>query len=224
MTRDTQPAYTVATEASSAGGRTSWWHRALGRLGHGRARRATAATLYTALVEQARQPVFYARWGVPDSRDGRLELVTLHAILLMRRLREEGTPGRELAQAVLDRMFQDLDRHLREWGVGDPSVGKRMKELAQSFLGRVAALEPLLAGGDHDGLADVLAAQHLYRGGCTGSERHRPTWHAISRHRLAGSRRRTAHRCSRGGSRSPRPRRAPDAMAAISHGRQPVAR
>ena len=156
MTRDTQPAYTVTTGASSAGGRTSWWRRALGRLGHGRARRATAATLYTALVEQARQPVFYARWGVPDSRDGRLELVTLHAILLMRRLREEGTPGRELAQAVLDRMFQDLDRHLREWGVGDPSVGKRMKELAQSFLGRVAALEPLLAGGDHDGLADVL--------------------------------------------------------------------
>ena len=156
MTRDRQPAYTVTTGASSAGGRTSWWRRALGRLGHGRARRATAATLYTALVEQARQPVFYARWGVPDSRDGRLELVTLHAILLMRRLREEGTPGRELAQAVLDRMFQDLDRHLREWGVGDPSVGKRMKELAQSFLGRVAALEPLLAGGDHDGLADVL--------------------------------------------------------------------
>ena len=74
----------------------------------------------------------------------------------MRRLRAEGTPGRELAQAVLDRMFQDLDRHLREWGVGDPSVGKRMKELAQSFLGRVAALEPLLAGGDRDGLADVL--------------------------------------------------------------------
>ena len=224
MTRDTQPAYTVATGASSAGGRTSWWRRALGRLGHGRARRAAAATLYTALVEQARQPVFYARWGVPDSRDGRLELVTLHAILLMRRLREEGTPGRELAQAVFDRMFQDLDRHLREWGVGDPSVGKRMKELAQSFLGRAAALDPLLAGGDHDGLADGAAAQRLHRGGCTGSARYRPLGAlSLGTGSLArGAGRRIA---ARRADRVRRARaRAPDAMAAISHGWQPVAR
>ena len=107
-------------------------------------------------MAQARQPLFYAQWGVPDSRDGRLEMVSLHAILLMRRLRAEGAEGSALAQAMLERMFDDLDRHLREWGVGDPSVGKRMKELAQSFLGRVAAIDPLLAGDNLHALADVL--------------------------------------------------------------------
>lgn len=156
MTRDTRPTYTAPRAPSSAGGKAAWHRRALAWLGRGRARRATAAALYATLVERARQPVFYAQWGVPDSRDGRLEMVSLHAILVMRRLRSEGAEGRALAQAVLDRMFEDLDRHLREWGVGDPSVGKRMKELAQSFLGRVAALDPLLASGDAHALADVL--------------------------------------------------------------------
>ena len=98
--------------------------------------RDAAHRLYAALVDQARQPVFYADWGVPDSRDGRLELVSLHAILLMRRLRDEGQAGQELAQSLFDLMFEDLDRHLREWGVGDLSVGKQVKKLAQSFLGR----------------------------------------------------------------------------------------
>jgi cytochrome b pre-mRNA-processing protein 3 len=156
MTQVTRATYTAAPEPSPAGGRAPWHRRVLAWLGLGRARRATAASLYAVLVEQARQPVFYADWGVPDSRDGRLEMVSVHAILLLRRLRAEGAEGRELAQAVLDRMFEDLDRHLREWGVGDPSVGKRMKELAQSFLGRLAALDPLLAGGDPHALADIL--------------------------------------------------------------------
>ncbi len=163
--------------------------------------------MYATLVEQARQPVFYAQWGVPDSRDGRLEMVSLHAILLMRRLRAEGAEGRALAQAVLDRMFEDLDRHLREWGVGDPSVGKRMKELAQSFLGRVAALDPLLGGRrprtPWPTFCDAMSIRrwrHRPRARSIGSR-------AISRHRIAGSRRRTARRCCTGASGSPRPRR-----------------
>jgi cytochrome b pre-mRNA-processing protein 3 len=156
MTRDTRLEYTAVPASSSATGNPPWHRRILARLGHGRGRRAIAAALYATLVAQARQPVFYARWGVPDSRDGRLEMVGLHAILLMRRLRAEGPEGVALAQATFDRLFEDLDRHLREWGVGDPSVGKRMKELAQSFMGRVAALELLLAGGDPQALADLL--------------------------------------------------------------------
>jgi cytochrome b pre-mRNA-processing protein 3 len=109
-----------------------------------------------ALVEQARESVFYAEWGVPDSRDGRLEMVTLHAVLVMRRLRQEGAPGQELAQTLFDVLFADLDRHLREWGVGDLSVGKHVKKLAQSFLGRAAALDPLLEGSDPAALDEVL--------------------------------------------------------------------
>lgn len=156
MTRDTRGTYTTPPVPSSASGSDRWHRRAIAWLGHGRATRARAASLYTALVEQARQPAFYAQWSVPDSRDGRLEMVSLHVILVLRRLRTEGVEGRGLAQAVLDRMFEDLDRHLREWGVGDPSVGKRMKELAGSFLGRFAALEPLLADADPGALAEVL--------------------------------------------------------------------
>jgi cytochrome b pre-mRNA-processing protein 3 len=122
----------------------------------GRARRDAAHRLYAAIVEQARQPVFYSAWGVPDSREGRLEMVNLHAILVMRRLQVEGLQGKAVAQALFDLMFQDLDRHLREWGVGDLSVGKHVKKLAQSFFGRAAALDPLLNTKDMGGIEEVL--------------------------------------------------------------------
>ena len=120
------------------------------------ARRDAAHRLYAAVVEQSRQPTFYAAWGVPDSREGRLEMLNLHAMLLMRRLRSEGQEGRAVAQALFDLMFLDLDRHLREWGVGDLSVGKHVKKLAQSFFGRAAALDPLLSSRDAAGIEDVL--------------------------------------------------------------------
>ena len=112
--------------------------------------------LYAAVVEQSRQPAFYATWGVPDSREGRLEMLNLHAMLAMRRLRGEDQEGRAVAQALFDLMFLDLDRHLREWGVGDLSVGKHVKQLAQSFFARAAALDPLLDAGDAPGIAEVL--------------------------------------------------------------------
>jgi cytochrome b pre-mRNA-processing protein 3 len=115
-----------------------------------------AQELYRLLVAQARQPTFYTDCGVPDSRDGRLEMVSLHAILLMRRLRDEGRAGQELAQRLFDVMFVDIDRHVREWGVGDLSVGKHVKKLAQSFLGQAAALDPPLGARDPAALAELL--------------------------------------------------------------------
>jgi cytochrome b pre-mRNA-processing protein 3 len=134
----------------------SWLARLLGPLRRGRVRLEAAHLLYLALVDQARRPEFYADWGVPDSRDGRLELVYVHAALVMRRLRREGSAGQELAQALFDLMFRDLDRHLREWGVGDQSVGKQVKRLAQSFYGRAVALDRVIAAVDRTGLQDVL--------------------------------------------------------------------
>ena len=134
----------------------TWRDRLLGPFRRGRARREAARRLYGALVEQARQPVYYAAWGVPDSRDGRLGLVGLHAILLMRRLRTLGQDGQELAQALFDVMFVDVDQHLREWGVGDLSVGKHVKKLAQSFLGQAAALDEPLSRADRAAVADLL--------------------------------------------------------------------
>ncbi len=141
MTDDAQLAYPVGT-AQGRPTRPRWPGRLLALLHGRRDRRHAAQRLYRSLVEQARQPVFYAAWAVPDSRDGRLQLVSVHAILLMRRLRDEGQAGQALAQNLFDLMFEDLDRHLREWGVGDLSVGKHAKKLAQSFLGLAAALDP----------------------------------------------------------------------------------
>ena len=140
----------------SAPGPLSWLSRLRQRWRRDGARRDAVHRLYAAVVEQSRQPTFYADWGVPDSREGRLEMLNLHAMLLMRRLRSEGHEGRAVAQALFDLMFLDLDRHLREWGVGDLSVGKHVKKLAQSFFGRAAALDPLLTTRDGAGIEEVL--------------------------------------------------------------------
>lgn len=147
--RDRQP--TAAGLGSAVRG---WLRGRRARLDAGRA-------LYARVVEQSRLPVFYADWGVPDSRGGRLEMVTLHAVLAMRRLRREGRRGGVLAQALLDLVFADLDRHLREWGVGDPSMGKEMKKLAQSFHARVRTLDPLLDGSDPEAL-DAVLGRNVY--------------------------------------------------------------
>ena len=157
MARDASLApATAPAQRPAAGTPVSWRGRVFGWLRGWRARREAAQALYEAVVRQARQPVFYAAWGVPDSRDGRLEMVALHAILLMRRLRGEGREGQELAQGLFDVMFADLDRHLREWGVGDQSMGRQVKQLAQSFFGRAQALDRVLAGPDAAPLEDVL--------------------------------------------------------------------
>src|SRR5262245_48094906 len=96
--------------------------------------------LYAAAIAQARQPVFYAGLRVPDTVDGRFELVALHVFLILQRLKSEpeATP---FAQALFDTMFADMDRNLREMGVGDLSVGKKVKAMAQGLYGRIAAYE-----------------------------------------------------------------------------------
>ena len=118
-------------------------------------------TLYAKAVAQARQPVFYDRGAVPDSVDGRFDLLVLHMFLLLHRLGAEGAEGRKLAQKLFDLMFADMDRSLREMGVSDMSVGKRVKEMARAFYGRLDAYEKGL--GDAAGLEAALA-RNLYRG------------------------------------------------------------
>ncbi|MCW5752039.1 MAG: ubiquinol-cytochrome C chaperone family protein [Alphaproteobacteria bacterium] len=112
-----------------------------------------AHRLYVALVGQARQPGFYAGLGVPDSLDGRFEMISLHAFLVLRRLRAAGEPGRRLGQALFDVMFADMDQNLREMGVGDLGVGKRVKAMASGLYGRIAAYEGALAGPDDEAQA-----------------------------------------------------------------------
>ncbi|MEX2297639.1 MAG: ubiquinol-cytochrome C chaperone family protein, partial [Dongiaceae bacterium] len=107
-----------------------------------------ARALYEAAVEQARSPAFYTALGVPDTVDGRFELIALHGFLVMHRLKTEPGEGPPLAQALFDFMFADMDAALREMGAGDLGVGRRVKTMAKSFLGRVAAYEAGLADPD----------------------------------------------------------------------------
>lgn len=127
----------------------------LKRLRDKRTARESAAALYRAVVEQARSPRFYNDAGVPDTLDGRFELIALHAFMVLRRLQADPGRGGVLGQALFDSMFGDMDRSLREMGAGDLGVGRRVKFMASSFLGRIKAYEEGL-DGDDDTLRSAL--------------------------------------------------------------------
>ena len=112
--------------------------------------------LYRRIVAAARAEALYARYGVPDSGEGRFEALSLHLILLLRRLRSLPAPAAEIAQDLVDLAFRELDRSLREMGVGDIAVPKRMKSLAQAFYGRVAGYDAALDAGDREGLTAAI--------------------------------------------------------------------
>lgn len=117
----------------------------------------TPYLLYGALVGQARSPVFYRDMGVPDTAGGRFEMVALHVFLALRRLRAGGETGKELGQQLFDVLFDDMDQTLREMGVGDLSMGKKIKALASSFYGRMQAYDEGLDDTDGDKLAAALS-------------------------------------------------------------------
>ena len=122
----------------------------------------TAERLYRMVVEQGRQPVFYADLGVPDTPDGRYDMIIAHVILVLRRLNRDHHETRELAQALFDLMFADMDRNLREMGVGDLAVGNRVKGMAQAFYGRLAAYNAALSSDDAAALRAALR-RNLFR-------------------------------------------------------------
>jgi cytochrome b pre-mRNA-processing protein 3 len=134
----------------------------LGLLRRSRYERA-GFTLYTAAVAAARDPYFYAALGVPDTLDGRFDTVGLFAFLLIRRLRGLPRPGPALAQAVFDAMFSDMDVNLREMGVGDLSVGKRVRAMWEAFHGRSTAYDAAMTAGDVPALEAALA-RNIWRG------------------------------------------------------------
>jgi cytochrome b pre-mRNA-processing protein 3 len=111
------------------------------------------AALYGAIVAQARDPFLYAAIGVPDTIEGRFEMVLLHTILVVRRLGAAGADGIAIGQEVFDLFCRDMDRSLREMGVGDLAVPKRMRKLGEAYYGRAAAYEEALQSGDASGLA-----------------------------------------------------------------------
>lgn len=127
------------------------------------ANRDVIERLNTAIVEAVRTPVFYLEGGVADTFNGRFELLVLHAVLTVRRLRAVGEPGPAIAQALVDQMFRNLDPAMRELGVGDMAVPKRMKRLAEGFLGRSVVYDRALLTGDTAPLEEALS-RNVYAG------------------------------------------------------------
>jgi cytochrome b pre-mRNA-processing protein 3 len=113
--------------------------------------------LYEAAVRQARDPAFYTGLGVADRIDARFELYTLHVLLLLMRVRDEGERGAEAGQDLFNTYVSALDHALRELGVGDVSVGKKMRKLGEALYGRMTAYEAPLRDGDTAELAAGLA-------------------------------------------------------------------
>ncbi len=110
--------------------------------------RHQAYAAYASIVEHARAPDFFLRLDVPDTLDGRYEMIALHMFLVLNRLKAEHEATAEFSQTLFDTMFADLDRGLREMGATDMGVGKRVKEMAKAFYGRIAAYEKGLDGDD----------------------------------------------------------------------------
>lgn len=121
----------------------------------------TPFTMYQSIMDQARQPEFYAAWGVPDTIEGRFDMLITHAVLALRRLKavdpSRAQEAADRSQSLTDVLFKDLDRALRETGVGDVSVPKKMNKLASAFFGRGKTYGDALDAGDEAALADALA-------------------------------------------------------------------
>ncbi|BDA84070.1 ubiquinol-cytochrome c chaperone [Aureimonas sp. SA4125] len=120
-----------------------------------RRNRAVVDTLYAAIVADARAPDLYQDSGLPDTVMGRFESLSIHVFLFLARCRDDAGL-KALAQDLVDRFIRDVEDSIREIGVGDPSVPKRMRKLAGMFYERVAAYDAPLRTGDAAGLGAAL--------------------------------------------------------------------
>lgn len=117
--------------------------------------------VYSAIVAQSRREIFYAQWGVPDTLTGRFDMISLHAALVFRRLRTSEKATKVFSQSVFDCFFSDMDRSLREMGVGDLSVPKRIEKMGSLFYGLLTNLSKALESGDRAALEGVVSRNFL---------------------------------------------------------------
>ncbi|MGN6582128.1 MAG: ubiquinol-cytochrome C chaperone family protein [Rhizobiaceae bacterium] len=122
---------------------------------------AITDALYSEIVAAARQPLFYSHWNVPDTPIGRFEMLSLHMFLFLHRLREESGAARGAAQELTDGFFRDVEHSLRELGVSDQGVPRRMKKLARMFYGRAMAYGAALDQRDDAAFREALARNVL---------------------------------------------------------------
>ncbi|MCK1359844.1 ubiquinol-cytochrome C chaperone family protein [Bradyrhizobium sp. 199] len=129
----------------------------------------TIEAIYGMIVTQAREPIFYRDLGVPDTVNGRFDLLLLHLWLLLRRLRTFQS-ATELSQALFDRFCEDMDDNLREMGVGDQTVPKRMRAFGEAFYGRVQAYDQAMEAGG-EALAEAICKNILNGTGADQAQR-----------------------------------------------------
>jgi cytochrome b pre-mRNA-processing protein 3 len=120
--------------------------------------KALGAALCATIGEQSRQPAFFAELGVPDTIDGRFDLVVLHAWLVLDALRERKM--KDISQGLVDSLFASFDESLRELGVGDIGIGHRMKKMADAFYGRLSAY----GAAEDEATLKAAIQRNLYRG------------------------------------------------------------
>ena len=119
----------------------------------------TIEAIYGMIVTQTREPLFYRDLGVPDTVNGRFDLVLLHLWLVLRRLKSVGS-GMALSQALFDHFCTDMDDNLREMGIGDQTVPKRMRAFGEAFYGRTTAYDMALTEG-REALAEAICKNIL---------------------------------------------------------------
>jgi cytochrome b pre-mRNA-processing protein 3 len=140
-----QPSFFPARTIAPGGGAVKVWDSAivlfLKKLFQAPRFEAEARALYRQIAERARRPILFTVYGVPDTIDGRFEMLCLHAYALFHGLKGKGADAEALSQAVYDAMFADLDGSLRELGAADLGVGKRIKAMTEALNGRIQAYD-----------------------------------------------------------------------------------
>lgn len=137
------------------------------------------AAVYDAIVASARQPHFYANLGVPDTLDGRFDMIVLHLFLVLDRMKGEDEKFR---QSLTDYFFMDMDRSLREIGVGDLTVGKKVRKMAEAFYGRINAYQTAMEQGE---VQWVPALQrNVYGGKASIHAQDLAIWTVVAREKL----------------------------------------
>lgn len=118
--------------------------------------RAIVTRQYEHLTQAARRPLFYSEMGVPDTVLGRFEMLTVVLILYFRRTSQSARSGQEIAQEIIDYFFEDIDHSMRELGVGDVGVPKRVKKFARMYYGRLESYAAALDAADNEALKLAL--------------------------------------------------------------------
>ena len=118
--------------------------------------------VYSIVVDQSRKPIFYTELLIPDNIDGRFDVLSLHMFFIFSRLKNEENIAADFSQSLFDTMFVDMDQSLREMGVGDLSVGKRVKDMGKALLGRIEAYDKAFSAEYSDIEATII--RNIYRG------------------------------------------------------------